>query len=73
MKYVNLTTMHHEGFHLYDTELSDFNSMAACGRDLVEEFDRGPGSGPESGTLSQSEQLDGSAGFMRCFGKQGRL
>ncbi len=38
MRYVNLTTMHHEGFRLYDTELSDFNSMAVCGRDLVEEF-----------------------------------
>ena len=38
MRYVNLTTMHHEGFRLYDTDLSDFNSMAVCGRDLVEEF-----------------------------------
>ncbi len=38
MRYVNLTTMHHEGFRLYETELSDFNSMAVCGRDLVEEF-----------------------------------
>lgn len=38
MRYVNLTTMHHEGFRLYDTELSDFNSMAVCGRDLVAEL-----------------------------------
>jgi len=38
MRYVNLTTMHHDGFRLYDTELSDFNSMAVCGRDLVDEF-----------------------------------
>ena len=38
MKYVNLTTMHHDGFRLYDTELTDFNSMQACGRDLVQEF-----------------------------------
>ncbi len=38
MRYVNLTTMHHEGFRLYDTELSDFNSMNHCGRDLVAEF-----------------------------------
>ena len=38
MRYVNLTTMHHDGFRLYDTELSDFNSMHYCGRDLVEEF-----------------------------------
>ena len=38
MRYVNLTTMHHEGLRLYDTELSDFNSMAVCGRDLVAEL-----------------------------------
>jgi len=38
MRYVNLTTMHHEGFRLYDTELSDFNSKRVCGRDLVDEF-----------------------------------
>jgi len=38
MRYVNLTTMHHEGFRLYDTELSDFNAMRYCGRDLVAEF-----------------------------------
>jgi alpha-L-fucosidase len=38
MKYVNLTTMHHDGFRLYDTELTDFNAKKACGRDLVEEF-----------------------------------
>lgn len=38
MRYVNLTTMHHDGFCLYDTELTDFNSMAVCGRDLVAEL-----------------------------------
>lgn len=38
MKYVNLTTMHHEGFRLYDSELSDFNAKRYTGRDLVEEF-----------------------------------
>ncbi|MEI6971313.1 MAG: alpha-L-fucosidase [bacterium] len=38
MRYVNLTTMHHDGFRLYDTELTDFNAKAVCGRDLVEEF-----------------------------------
>lgn len=38
MRYVVLTTMHHEGFRLYDTELSPFNAKAVCGRDLVEEF-----------------------------------
>lgn len=39
MKYVNLTTMHHDGFRLYDSELSDFNAQkSAAGRDLVAEF-----------------------------------
>lgn len=38
MRYVNLTTMHHDGFRLYDTELTDFNAKAVCGRDLVAEF-----------------------------------
>lgn len=37
MRYVTLTTMHHDGFRLYDTALTDFNSMAVCGRDLVAE------------------------------------
>ena len=34
MRYVVLTTMHHEGFRLYDTALSDFKSQ----RDLVGEL-----------------------------------
>jgi alpha-L-fucosidase len=38
MRYVNLTTMHHDGFRLYDSELSDFNAMHYGGRDLVAEF-----------------------------------
>jgi alpha-L-fucosidase len=38
MRYVNLTTMHHEGFRLYDTDLSDLNAMRYAGRDLVAEF-----------------------------------
>lgn len=38
MRYINFTTMHHDGFRLYDTELSDFNSMRSCGRDLVQEI-----------------------------------
>jgi len=38
MRYVNLTTMHHDGFRLYDTELSDFNAMHYAKRDLVDEF-----------------------------------
>ncbi len=37
MRYITLTTMHHDGFRLYDSELSDFNAMRACGRDLVAE------------------------------------
>jgi len=38
MGYVVLTTKHHEGFALWDTALSDFDSVTACGRDLVREF-----------------------------------
>lgn len=38
MRYATFTTMHHEGFRLYDSELSDFNAKVVCGRDLVEEF-----------------------------------
>ncbi len=39
MRYVVFTTMHHDGFRLYKTELSDFNSLhAAAGRDLTGEM-----------------------------------
>lgn len=38
MGYVVLTTKHHEGFALWDSALSDFTSMTACGRDLVREY-----------------------------------
>lgn len=39
MQYVVLTTMHHDGFRLYQTDLSDFCApKMACGRDLVAEF-----------------------------------
>jgi alpha-L-fucosidase len=39
MRYVVLTTMHHEGFRLYDTALSAFNTMrTAARRDLVAEL-----------------------------------
>ncbi len=39
MKYAVLTAKHHDGFCLYDSRVSDFNSMnAACHRDLVREF-----------------------------------
>jgi len=39
MKYVILSTMHHEGFRLYDTKLTDYNSVKSpCGRDLVREL-----------------------------------
>lgn len=40
MRYIIFTTMHHDGFCLYDTKLTDFNSVAACGRDLVDEIVR---------------------------------
>lgn len=40
MKYITLTTRHHDGFSLYDTRgLSDYDVMhTPCGRDLVKEF-----------------------------------
>jgi alpha-L-fucosidase len=38
MKYMVMTTKHHEGFCLWDTKQTDFNSMNACGRDLVAEY-----------------------------------
>lgn len=38
MKYINFTTMHHDGFRLYHSELTDFcTTKTACERDLVEE------------------------------------
>jgi alpha-L-fucosidase len=38
MKYAVLTTKHHDGFCLWDTRQTAYNSMAVCGRDLVAEF-----------------------------------
>ena len=39
MKYINLTTCHHEGFCLWDSRVEPFNSKnAAAGRDLVKEL-----------------------------------
>ncbi|MDX2227575.1 MAG: alpha-L-fucosidase [Verrucomicrobiae bacterium] len=39
MRYVIFTTMHHEAFRLYDSALSDFNSVKSpAGRDLVAEM-----------------------------------
>lgn len=39
MQYAVLTAKHHDGFCLYDTKYTDFNSMnAPCKRDLVREF-----------------------------------
>ncbi len=39
MKYVVMTTKHHEGFCLWDTEQTNYNSVkTACDRDLVAEF-----------------------------------
>ncbi|MBQ9337686.1 MAG: alpha-L-fucosidase [Lentisphaeria bacterium] len=37
MKYIVFTTMHHDGFRMYDSELSPFNAMRYCGRDFVRE------------------------------------
>ena len=39
MKYVNITTRHHDSFCLFDTAQTDFNSVnSPCGRDLVGEL-----------------------------------
>ena len=39
MKYACLTTRHHDGFCLFDTATTDYNSVkTACGRDLTREF-----------------------------------
>ncbi|WP_423493869.1 alpha-L-fucosidase [Microbacterium esteraromaticum] len=38
MGYVVLTTKHHDGFCLWDSKLTDFTSVDACGRDLVREY-----------------------------------
>ncbi|NLG13283.1 MAG: alpha-L-fucosidase precursor [Lentisphaerae bacterium] len=39
MKYVNLTTCHHESFCLWDSKIESFNAKnAPCGRDLVGEL-----------------------------------
>lgn len=37
MRYLVFTTMHHDGFRMYDTSLSEFNAKKYCGRDLVRE------------------------------------
>ena len=39
MKYMVMTTKHHEGFCLWDTQQTDYNAAkTACGRDLVAEY-----------------------------------
>lgn len=38
MKYVNLTTCHHEGFCLWDSKVEPFNAMTFARRDLVREL-----------------------------------
>ena len=42
MKYINITSRHHDSFSLFKTEQSEFNSVDApnCGRDLVAELAR---------------------------------
>ncbi len=38
MRYIVLTSMHHDGFRLYRSELSDFTAPSVCGRDLCAEL-----------------------------------
>ena len=38
MRYINLTSIHHEGFALWDSKVEPWNSMNAAGRDLVAEL-----------------------------------
>lgn len=39
VKYITLTTRHHDGFSLYDTKgLSEYDAMHYLGRDLIKEF-----------------------------------
>lgn len=38
IKYIVFTTMHHEGFRTYDSQLSSYNSVNSCGRDLTAEI-----------------------------------
>lgn len=38
MKYIVFTTMHHEGFRMYESALSAHNAFKVCGRDLTSEM-----------------------------------
>lgn len=39
MKYINITSRHHDSFSLFQTQQSDFNSLnTPCGRDLIAEL-----------------------------------
>lgn len=38
-KYITITTRHHDGYSLYDTQgLNDYDAPHSCGRDLIREF-----------------------------------
>jgi alpha-L-fucosidase len=38
MKYMVMTTKHHEGFCHFDSKLTNYTAKTACGRDLVREY-----------------------------------
>ncbi|WP_291579417.1 alpha-L-fucosidase [Blautia sp.] len=38
VKYIVLTSKHHEGFAMYDSKVSDFNVVKATGRDILREL-----------------------------------
>ncbi len=67
MRYIVFTTLHHEGFRLYDTALSDFSApRSPAGRDLVAEIiaaarERGLKIGLYHSLNNWSDQPDGVA------------
>lgn len=38
MRYAVMTAKHHDGYCMFDSELTDYSSMHFCGRDFVREF-----------------------------------
>ncbi len=61
MKYVVLTTKHHEGFCLWDTALTDYKSTnTRFGRDIVRESSSTPSAPRGSGSASTTRSSTGT-------------